>query len=427
MNRGMIDSGVEWIGKIPSTWDTSRIGAEYKVRNEKVSDKNYMPLSVTKLTEGIVPQMDQVAKSDAHDDRKLVLKGDFVINSRSDRKMSCGVSNYDGSVSLINIVLEPVGKISTNYTHYLLKNYAFAEEFYKWGHGIVADLWTTNSSDLKRITIPVPSGAEQHKIVETLDRKISQIDKLIANQEKQIEKLKDYKQSLITKVMTKGLNPNAVMKDSGEASIGFVPVHWNLLRSKFIFNEFLKGAGISKDEVFEKGDIQCVRYGEIYTKYDISFKKAFSNTIEDKIPSKVYLEKGDIIFSATGELVEEIGKNVVYLGEEKCLAGGDIIVGKHSENAEFLNYAMYCSASQIQKSRGKAKLKVVHISATNIGNVIVSLPPIKEQIEIVEYLNKKMVAIDKIISLKNKKIDKLRDYKKSIIYEYVTGKKEVTK
>ncbi len=202
MNRGMIDSGVEWIGKIPSTWDTSRIGAEYKVRNEKVSDKNYMPLSVTKLTEGIVPQMDQVAKSDAHDDRKLVLKGDFVINSRSDRKMSCGVSNYDGSVSLINIVLEPVGKISTNYTHYLLKNYAFAEEFYKWGHGIVADLWTTNSSDLKRITIPVPSGAEQHKIVETLDRKISQIDKLIANQEKQIEKLKDYKKSIIYEYVT---------------------------------------------------------------------------------------------------------------------------------------------------------------------------------------------------------------------------------
>lgn len=425
MNREMIDSGIEWIGKIPSTWNTSRIGAEYKVRNEKVSDKDYMPLSVTKLTEGIVPQMDQVAKSDAHDDRKLVLKGDFVINSRSDRKMSCGVSNYDGSVSLINTVLQPIGEITSNFTHYLLKNYSFAEEFYKWGHGIVADLWTTNASDLKRITIPVPSVEEQQNIVETLDKKISQIDTLILNQEKQIEKIKEYKQSLITKVVTKGLDPNVEMKDSGEESIGFVPIHWNVRRAKFVFDELIKGSGISKDEVFENGDIQCVRYGEIYTKYDISFKKTFSKTIEDKIPSKVYLEKGDIIFSATGELVEEIGKNVVYLGEEKCLAGGDIIVGRHSENAEFLNYAMYCSASQIQKSRGKTKLKVVHISATNIGNVIVSIPQINEQIEIVTYLNEKIVAIDKIISLKYKKIDKLREYKKSIIYEYVTGKKEV--
>ena len=426
MNNALIESGVDWIGLIPSSWKLSRIGTEFKIRNQKVSDEDYMPLSVTKLTEGIVPQMDQVAKSDAHDDRKLVLKGDFVINSRSDRKMSSGVSNYDGSVSLINIVLEPVGNVSSRFSHYLLKNYSFAEEFYKWGHGIVADLWTTNASDLKRIPIPVPQVDIQEYIVRELDKKIVQIDSLIDNQNNQIESLKSYRQALITKVVTKGLNSDVSVRPSGIDSIGNVPSHWKLSRAKYIFSELSKGAGISKDEVFADGDIQCIRYGEIYSKYDISFADTFSKTKEDKIPSKAYLNYGDIVFSATGELVEEIGKNVVYLGSEKCLAGGDIIIGRHNEDPEFLNFAMYCSASQTQKSKGKAKLKVVHISATNIGDVVVAIPPIEEQKEISSYLNKKITAINSIISLKNRKIEELNEYKKSIIYEYVTGKKLVT-
>ena len=123
MNRNLVDSGIDWIGKIPQNWKVKRISSEFKIRNEKVNDKNYLPLSVTKLSEGVVAQLNNVAKSDAHEDRKLVLKGDFVINSRSDRKMSCGVSKYDGSVSLINIVLQPVGEILSDYSHYLFKNY----------------------------------------------------------------------------------------------------------------------------------------------------------------------------------------------------------------------------------------------------------------------------------------------------------------
>ena len=134
---------------------------------------------------------------------------------------------------------------------------------------------------------------------------------------------------------------------------------------------------------------------------------------------------GDILFAGTGELVEEIGKNIVYLGETECLAGGDIVVLRHKQNPVFLNYALYATHSQMQKSCGKAKLKVVHISASEIGNIYVALPPIEEQKQIADYLDKKCADIDSLISIKQQKIEELKEYKKSLIYEYVTGKKEV--
>jgi Restriction endonuclease S subunits len=207
--REMRNSGVEWIGDVPATWQTLTIGSLFKVRNEKVNDTDYPPLSVTKG--GVVPQMENVAKTDANDNRKMVLANDFVINSRSDRKQSCGVSPLDGSVSLINTVLYPAtnAPIVPAYLNYLLKNHGFAEEFYRWGHGIVADLWTTRWQEMKSILLPIPSVDEQQKIVDSMEIESGKVDELIANVQAQIEKLKTYKHSLITEAVTKGLNPNA--------------------------------------------------------------------------------------------------------------------------------------------------------------------------------------------------------------------------
>lgn len=429
MTREMIESGIEWIGMIPSTWKIERLQwhlYEVNEKNNPIKTTNILSLT-NKL--GVIPYSEKgkqgnVAKEN-YDEYKVAYPDTIVANSMNILIGSVGYCNYYGCVSPVYYVFKNIEGSNLKYWNYVFQTQQFQKELRKYANGILEIRLRVSSDDILKRGIAVPSTIEQQRIIEALDKKISQIDALIYNQEKQIEKLKEYKQSLITKVVTKGLSPNAEMKDSKEESIGFVPIHWDVLRAKFVFNELIKGTGISKDEVFENGDIQCVRYGEIYTKYDVAFEKAFSNTIEDKIPSKVYLEKGDIIFSATGELVEEIGKNVVYLGEDKCLAGGDIIVGKHSENAKFLNYAMYCSASQIQKSRGKAKLKVVHISATNIGNIVVAIPPIKEQIEISKYLDEKCANIDKLIQIKQSNIEKFQEYKKSIIYEYVTGKKEV--
>ena len=139
--RKMKDSGIEWIGEIPEGWEVGQIGQLYSERRTKVSDKDYPPLSVT--MKGILPQLSTAAKTDAHDDRKLVCKGDFAINSRSDRRGSCGISEQDGSISLINTVLKPRGEMNPGYYNWLFHTSMFADEFYKWGHGIVDDLWTT--------------------------------------------------------------------------------------------------------------------------------------------------------------------------------------------------------------------------------------------------------------------------------------------
>ena len=199
-NAPMKNVPLGWIDFIPKHWEIARIASVYSVRNEKVSDKDYPPLSVT--MKGIVPQLESAAKTKHGDDRKLIRKGDFVINSRSDRRGSCGISDYDGSCSLINTVLAPREEMNPRYYNWLFHTSSFADEFYKWGYGIVDDLWTTNWGAMRRIQIPVPPLDEQEEIASYLDNKILQIDKTIADKQTQIETLKAYKSSLIYEYVT---------------------------------------------------------------------------------------------------------------------------------------------------------------------------------------------------------------------------------
>ena len=196
----MKSTNIPWIKEIPEHWDMSKISSHFRQRNEKVSDKDYPALSVSK--QGVTPQLDNVALSNAEGtSRKLVKVGDYAVNSRSDRKGSCGVSKYEGSVSLITIVLEPFN-INGEYVHYLFRSNPWVEEFYRNGRGIVADLWTTNYQMMKSMYMPVPPLSEQKQIVSYLDAKTSQIDKLIAHITKEIECIKEYKQRLISDVVT---------------------------------------------------------------------------------------------------------------------------------------------------------------------------------------------------------------------------------
>ena len=175
-------TNLPWLPQIPAHWVLVKIRELFTERNQKVSDKEYAPLSVSK--DGVVPQISTVAKTDNGDNRKLVKVGDFVINSRSDRKGSSGISAYDGSVSLINLVLKPRNDYNRGYLHYLLKSIPFIEEYYRNGRGIVADLWTTRYSEMKTISIPTPTAAEQEQIVRYLDSMTAKINKLIRAKKK---------------------------------------------------------------------------------------------------------------------------------------------------------------------------------------------------------------------------------------------------
>lgn len=422
--REMKDSGIAWIGEIPENWDISTINTLYTVRNEKVSDRDFPPLSVT--MKGIVPQLETAAKTDAHDSRKLVKKGDFAINSRSDRRGSCGISDFDGSVSLINTVLTPRGKMHPVYYNWLFHSSRFSDEFYRWGHGIVDDLWTTRWQEMRNITIPVPAFDEQQKIASHLDRKCTQIDSLISNAQQQIQKLKAYKQSLITETVTKGLNPDVPMKNSGYEFIGNIPETWEICRLR---NIGTPQNGISKGgEYFGKG-YPFVSYGDIYRNFVLP--ETVHGLVETtETERKQYsVEKGDIFFTRTSETIEEVGFSCVC---EKTIpdatfAGFVIRVRPFNEKL-ITRFAKYYFRSTHHRFYLVKEMNLVTRASLGQGllkSMPVLIPPKEEQQQIADYLDQKCTQIDQLITIKQQKIEKLQQYKKSLIYEYVTGKREV--
>jgi type I restriction enzyme S subunit len=296
------NSGVEWLGEIPEHWELTRLGTRFLERRTKVSDKDFEPLSVTK--NGVFPQLDSAAKSNDGDNRKLVRKGDFVINSRSDRKASSGISDRDGSVSLIYIVIEPVN-INSIYCNYLLRGYNFVEEFYRMGHGIVADLWTTRYDEMRSIMVGIPPINEQIAIANFLDDKTAKIDQAIAIKQKQIELLKERRQILIHKAVTLGLNENVKLKDSGVEWIGEIPEHWEVKKLGYLANCF--PSNIDKHSKINEKEVRLCNYTDVYKndyitdEMDLMIATATSEQI-----SKFVLKKGDIIITKDSETASDI-------------------------------------------------------------------------------------------------------------------------
>ena len=412
--REMKDSGVAWIGEIPKEWEISLINTLYTVRNTKVSDVDYQPLSVT--MKGIVPQLSTAAKTNAHDDRKLVKKGDFAINSRSDRRGSCGISDYDGSVSLINTVLSPRNEMNPIYYSWLFHSSEFADEFYRWGHGIVDDLWTTRWQEMRNISIPVPPLSIQHQIAAYLDQKCTQIDALITNQQKQIEKLKAYKQSLITETVTKGLNPDVPMKDSGVEWIGEIPKDFSVQNIRSLFT-------IKKDIIGHEPDTVLS-----ITRSGIKIKDISENNgqMADSYANYQIVNIGDFAMNHMDLLTGGIG-----ISQYNGVTSPDYRVFNLKDNKMNPRYFLYIFETYYRNKifyafgQGAANLGRWRLPAKNFYSIYIPVAPIEEQQAIVSYLDQKCTQIDNLIAIKQKKIEKLQQYKKSLIYEYVTGKKEI--
>ena len=406
--RKMKDSGIDWIGRIPGNWNVKTIDSCFRERNEKVSDYDWEPLSVTK--QGIVKQLENAAKSDAHDSRKKVCNGDFVINSRSDRKQSCGLSEYDGSVSLINIVLENKN-LKKEYIKYLLKNYGFAEEFYMWGSGIVADLWSTNYQKMKKISIPIPPLDEQFKIGKELDKKITEIDNVIEKTRQTIEDYKQYKQSIITKAVTKGLNKNVEMKDSGIEWIGRIPKHWSLKKLKFIS----KTRNKKYNEQF--GNLEYFALENIISG-DAEFEKTNN---QYSLDGTMICEKDDVVFGKLRPYLAKVYKSP----KRQCCSSEFAIFYDFDGISDYYKYLFltHWFIKLVDASTYGTKMPRVNIEYLN--NMMIPIPNIEEQIEIVKYLENKIIEINELTKNKENLIIELEKYKKSLIYEYVTGKKEV--
>ena len=422
------DSQIAWIGQIPKHWEVIRNKYVFTHKKEIVGSKfkNFDILSLTKNGIKIIVESDQKGKVPDSFETYQIVKKDDIVMCLFDLDVSAvfsGISKYSGIISPAYKIFNPKENLNFKFAGYFFDFVFVNRKFKQYSKNIRFTLGTDEFMNLK---IPLPPLNEQKEIAEFLDKKCEIIDKRLNNLERKIKSLKEYKKSLISECVTKGLNPkNREFKDSQIPWIGQIPKHWEVKRLKYIATKIYKGNGITKEQIFENGDMPCVRYGEIYTKYNYSFDKCFSYTFEKVLNSTSYFGYGDILFTCTGELIEEIGKNVVYLGDKKCLAGGDIIILNHQQNPSFLNYALDCNYARNQKSHGKAKLKVVHISSREISNLFVVLPPLNEQKEIAEFLDKKCEKIDRLNENYTKQITTLKEYKKSLIYECVTGKKEI--
>ena len=408
------DRGTEWLGEIPDSWRLSRIGSVYELRNTKVSDKEYPPLSVT--NKGIVPQLQTAAKTNAHDDRKLVKKGDFAINSRSDRRGSCGISSYEGSVSLINTILAPLGKMNPRYYDWLFHTVQFGDEFYKWGHGIVDDLWTTNWQDMKKITIPMPDLDEQERIAVFLDTKCSEIDALTMDIQAEIDTLEEYKRSIITEKVTTGLSPDVAMKDSCIEWIGMIPSSWNIHPVYYYFGERK-----ARNYDLKEQNLLSLSYGKIIRK-DIN---ASGGLLPANFSTYNIIETGDIIIRSTDLQNDKRSLRTGLVTEHGIITSAYIdLMPKSNVNSKYFHYLLHAyDIMKVFYNMGNGVRQGLNYS--EFSKLMLIAPSREEQQEIVDYLDNKCEQIDSIIETKKEQLAVLDEYKKSMIYEYITGKKEV--
>ena len=425
--REIKDSGIEWIGAIPQDWQLSKIGSLYTQRNEKVSDKDYQPLSVT--MQGILPQLATAAKTDDGDNRKLVRVGDFAINSRSDRRGSCGISPLDGSVSLINIILTPRTAMHPGYYNWLFHTTLFADEFYKWGHGIVADLWTTRWQEMKSITVPVPGYAEQERIAAFLNAECAEIDAVLEKTRASIEEYKKLKQAIITQAVTKGIRGDRPMKDSGIEWIGDIPAEWR--KTQLRHCAAIK-SGITLGKKYEKTDSLVerpyLRVANVQDGYvDLSVLTTIEVTQDEDL--KYRLRAGDVLMTEGGDR-DKLGRGCVWHGEiEPCLHQNHIFAVQTSKDTLLPEFLEYLTVSDVGRSYfDVTAIKTTNLACTSSSKVLaftIPLPSVEEQAEIVEALNTKCAGIDALVAKKQQYLTEIENYKKSLIYEYVTGKREV--
>ena len=397
------ETDIPWLGEIPSHWEIKRANIVFEERVEKVSDKDYEPLSVTK--NGIFKQLANVAKTNNGDNRKKVLKNDFVINSRSDRKGSSGLSQYDGSVSLINIVLK-IRNDNFKFIHYLLKSIPYQEEFYRNGKGIVADLWSTNFQSMSSIFLPIPPISEQIQIANYLDWKINEIDKLILIEKEQIKELENLKQKYIDEI------------------------YQNIKTKNFIslskIGTFFKGGGFSRENLSDS-DYGAILYGDIYTKYNYFFEECISKIDENAYFNSKCIDGNVVLFTGSGETKEDIGKSVAYVGTKKIALGGDIIALKPNKNffSKFIAYFSNTSNIKAFKHMESTGDIIVHITLGAIKAIKIPFISVEEQKDIVKKIDEYILNLKNLIALIEDKIKYFLSLKQSLIAEVVTGKIDV--
>lgn len=436
MNRAMKDSGIPWIGEIPEGWEVKMLSSYFKQRkhkNQGLQETNLLSLSYGNIVrknidtnEGLLPE--------SFETYNIIEKNDIVFRltdlQNDKRSLRTGLCRERGIITSAYITLKPDHPLISSFFHFLFHIYDICKVFYGLGDGVRQGM---NYDVLRKLLIIVPPFSEQEAIAAFLDRKCGEVDAMVSLQEQVIEELKAYKQSVITEAVTKGLNPTAPMKPTNIDWIGEIPTHWNLMPIKYLKskcrNAFVDGpfgSNLKSSHYVDDGDVYVIESGFITTGKFIykTFKtitKEHFKTIE-RSECKAYdiiIAKIGANYGMAGELPQLQKPSVVSGNSLKITLNNDLIL-----NSIFV-YLMFSSKCNggfnyfVQENAQPA------LSLSGLNNFKMPIPPLSEQREIADYLDRKCADIDALIALKQQKIEELREYKKSLIYEYVTGKKQV--
>ncbi len=423
--REMNNTGIEWCPSIPMNWEMRRVKELFYISKEKAGIQNPTVLKLARSgiqVKDVTVNEGQMAES--YDDYNPVHIGDLLLNPMDLYSgANCNVSEVEGVISPAYVNLRAKAQLNPYYFDYYFKVQYWAMAMFAHGKGVSYDnRWTINAEGVKNYEVPFPAVEEQNAIVDVIQRKCTQIDTLIANSEQQIEKLKAYKQSVITETVTKGLDPDAEMKDSGIEWIGIIPETWRL---SHIGNLAQIGSGGTPNrnnpEYWKDGTIPWMSSGEINLEY--------VNDTAEKIT-----ELGMMNSNAKLLPVHTVMLGLIGQGKTKGLTAILNIECTCNQNLAYLipnkflyyKYLFYCFKSMYVFIRGIVGESQAGIYQGFLKKQYIPLPSFEEQEQICDYLDERCEKIDRLIAIKQQKIEKLQQYKKSLIYEYVTGKKEVS-
>ena len=415
---------MEWLGDVPEHWQQKPIWSLFK-RIKRTNFPTERLLSVYR-DYGVIPK-------DSRDDNhnrasedltpyQLVCANDLVINKMKAWQGSIAISELRGIVSPAYYIYQPKAEYHSKYIHFLIRSAYYIQSYKNYSKGIRVNQWDLESEAFTHIDLLLPSLDEQQKIVAFLDTETTRIDNLITKQEKLIELLEEQRKSIISHAVTKGLNPNAPMKDSGVEWLGEVPEHWNLKPIKFLAKTNQLTLAENTDEDFE---IQYVDIGSVSITNGI---EKIETILFKDAPSRArrIVKDGDIIVSTVRTYLKAIAyienppKNLIVSTGFAVLNPIRTVISP--QYAKFTFLAEQFIAEVIAKSKG---ISYPAITATELADIKIALPPLNEQKVILQYLLEENLKMNKLISKQNQLIEKLKEYRASIISHAVTGKIDV--
>ena len=414
--REMKDSGISSFGRIPANWEIKKLKTILTLRSEKNSGDREL-LSVY-LDRGVIAYSDstgmQVHKpSQDLSNYQNVYVGDFVLNNQQAWRGSVGVSKYDGIISPAYFVYRLADCCYPEYMNYLFRDSSMVQQYETSSRGVGTIQRNIFAPWLLNCWTVLPPLDEQKRISDYLDAKCSEIDTLAADIQAQIDTLEQYKRSVITEAVTKGLNPDVEMKDSGIQWIGMMPAHWDCIRGKYILKY------IQKPVRDDDGVITCFRDGEVTLR---SNRREDGFTMADKEIGYQGIDVGDLVVHGMDGFAGAIG-----ISDSRGKASPVLNVLDTKQNKRYIMYflrSMAYSDVFLALATG-IRVRSCDLRWNKLSELFYPIPPLEEQEAIVDYIDSILRRTDEVIAAKKEQFSTLEAYKKSLIYEYVTGKKEV--